>query len=530
MEKVTLRERLWKLYHERDFTGALEAAQPALNGGLADIVHITGLSLVAQGWVDEGYDFCVASLLLTQPGKEWPRNCAVQFIDAQQPDRALEFITKSLNADPDDAYSNYVCGLIHGRLLDWDTALQQFDRAIALDPWDHRYKVTRAFALHMLQRYEDALFGYGQVLQEYTLTPKDREDVTNGLGAVWCNMGEPRKSLEVLEQNYAESTYPLTIYNRSRCYLGFGDYARGWEMYRQRHNIVLDNTRVLAVETTDKLAQSLDDVRGKTVAFYGEQGYGDIFMFLRYALLLRPLVEELHIVVRPSVVRMAYLLDAMGWFTVIPEEQGKPYDHCDVTVGMMDAPALFGTTVETIPSGPYFRPVPHGVVREHALPHGLRRVGICWAGAKRPNDIRAAAWDQSRSVPFEDIVPLLMRYAGQIDFYSLQIDQPVPDEYKDYIREPLAKDFDWLDTAAVLDQLDLVITVDTAIAHLASALQKPTWVMLFAGHCWRWFYDGRRDSPWYPTARLYRKPKLGEWATVIEEVGADLEVMRAECV
>lgn len=528
-----LKEQLWQLYRNKNFEGSYALAKTVLDGyGTADALHIAGLSLVGQGCIEQGYNICVASLLLTTPEKTWPRNCALAFLARKEYDQALEFIHASLEIDPDDAYSHYVLGLCLSRTMHFVEALVHLDKAIALDPSMHRTKAMRGFALHALLRHDEAISCYEDVLRDHPDMPaRDREDVVNNLHAVWCDIGEPRRATAILENDYADSTNPLTIYNRSICYLGFGAWPVAWEMYRTRYEVAFDDRRIPA-SAVAKHANSLSDLQGRSVMMYHEQGLGDTIQFLRYAPMIRPLVDHLTLLMQPQMCRLARLLALDDTFDVVANLGDEAvYEQCPVTVCMMDAPYLFSTTVETIPGRepwPYLRPIPPAVVQRRALPpnNKIMRVGVCWAGAPK-TQMRSVAWDPKRSMPFKAMRPILMR--DGFDFVSLQMGNPVPTNGAT-IHEPITGDFDLLDTAAIIEQCDLVITVDTSIAHLAGAMHKPTWLLLCYGACWRWFYDGRRTSPWYPTMRLYRQPKRGDWKTVIDEVCADLEVLCEERV
>lgn len=527
-----VKDRLWELYRAKDFQGAYQLAKGVLEADcVADALHIAGLSLISQGHIEPGCNLCVASLLLVQPLKDWPRNVALALLARKEAQQALDFVMMSLDIDPDDSYTHYVHGLCLSRMLKFGEALEAIDKSIELNPEFARAKAMRGYALHALLRHEEAIEQYERVLMEHDLPARDREDVVNNLSSVHSDMGESAAALYTLEKDYEHSVNPLTVYNRSIIYLGMGDWPRAWDMYRARYDVAFDDRRVPRV-AIEKHADVIDDVFDRSVMMYHEQGIGDTIQFMRYAFLLRPFVGHLALLMQPSLCRLARLLDINDSFDVVEDTgDASVYDHYPVTVCMMDAPRLFGTTVLSIPGihARYLRRVPRAIMERRALPPTDRpRIGLCWAGAKRSEIQRAVSWDQKRSMAFEDMLPFVK--SDRFDFVSLQQEHPVPEYYVGALHEVITPDFDLLDTAAIIEQCDLVITVDTSVAHLAGALHKPTWLLLCYANCWRWFYNDSRSSPWYPTMRLYRQPRRGDWESVIKSVCVDLEVFCEERV
>ncbi len=148
----------------------------------------------------------------------------------------------------------------------------------------------------------------------------------------------------------------------------------------------------------------------------------------------------------------------------------------------------------------------------------LTKIGLCWAGDSRQHDVRAHHIDKRRSIPFEMMEPLLSLEANLV---SLQMPSHWANDAR-IIHQPIQDDWDLLDTAALIAQLDLVISVDTSVAHLSAALGKPTWLLSRFDGCWRWFYDGRTTSPWYPSMRIWRQKEHHSWPEVLERVRAYL--------
>jgi len=198
----------------------------------------------------------------------------------------------------------------------------------------------------------------------------------------------------------------------------------------------------------------------------------------------------------------------------------------DIVLPMLSSTALFDQRTDNIPNEPYFLPPPDALVQERSI--GERdsrlRVGLVWAGASRPDHLMAYSIDRRRSVPFSLLEPLL-ELSDRVQFVSLQqSNHRVEDER---ILQPIGEDYDLLDSAAVIAQLDLVITIDSAMCHLSAALGKPTWMLSRFDACWRWRWPQEDDwhdenTEWYPAMRIFRQREPGDWEGVIRRVCAAL--------
>jgi hypothetical protein len=255
-----------------------------------------------------------------------------------------------------------------------------------------------------------------------------------------------------------------------------------------------------------------ESIAGKTVLLWSEQGIGDTLQFLRYAPFVRAMGARVIVDVHRELVP---LVKTQGLADVVVAA-GDPVPAFDVHAPLMSVPFILGTTIDTIPATvPYLRPMPDRVEAwAKRLPaDGTRKVGIAWAGARGHHN------DRRRSIAVELLAPL--GDVPGVTFVSIQprsADAPVPPiPLLDLGRE--LRDF--ADTAALLSQLDLVITVDTSVAHLAGALGRPVWTMLAFAPDWRWML-GREDTPWYPTMRLFRQRSVGDWADVVARVRSAL--------
>jgi hypothetical protein len=262
------------------------------------------------------------------------------------------------------------------------------------------------------------------------------------------------------------------------------------------------------------------------ILLHAEQGLGDVLQFCRYAKRVADLGATVILEAPAALVR---LLSGLDGVTRVVARGGAlpPFDyHCP----LMSLPLAFDTMVATIPADvPYLRCDSRlAFAWRDRLRSGLRpRVGIVWSGGFRPDLPGTWPVNQRRNMPLAKLAPL---ESAAVDFYSLQKGEPAESEFADLAasdwRGPHLIDHtgelkDFSDTAAFIENLDLVISVDTAVAHLAGALGKPVWILNRFDACWRWL-DDRDDSPWYPTARLYRQSAPGDWDGVVGRVAADL--------
>lgn len=262
-------------------------------------------------------------------------------------------------------------------------------------------------------------------------------------------------------------------------------------------------------------------VKGKTILVLGEMGFGDNIMFARY---LRMLVEQgAHVVaaVPPS---LKPLFSCLGGIQV----HGEHSPVSDMWVPMMSLAYIFRTNIDSVPPPADFELRDTKVAKWKApmLIHstaGRLRVGLCWSGSRK------SQYDAHRSVPFQQLAPLFQ--VSGVDFYSLQMDVREGDRaaYDESNIFGMADQFHTFeDTACAIRNLDLVITVDTSVAHLAGSIGVPTWVMLTAFRTYWLWIQGRSDCPWYPTAKAYRQEKHGEWGQVIEQIAADLKTFSVD--
>jgi hypothetical protein len=265
---------------------------------------------------------------------------------------------------------------------------------------------------------------------------------------------------------------------------------------------------------------------GKTILLQGEQGYGDTIQFCRFA----PLVTQLGArVVLEAPRALAPLLGSLKGVSQVVV-QGEPLPHFDMFCPMLSLPLALKTTLSSIPAQVPYLTVGDDRRRLWQDRLGVRqrpRIGLVWSGGYRPARPELWSVNERRNIPLAKFAPL---QGLDADFYCLQMGEPAESEFAELVARgwqgPRIGNLpgavgDFADSAAIIEQLDLVISVDTAAAHLAGALAKPVWILNRYDACWRWLLD-RDDSPWYPTARLYRQGQPGDWDSVMYKVARDL--------
>ena len=331
-------------------------------------------------------------------------------------------------------------------------------------------------------------------------------------------LNRPLEALAVLDLALAIAPQdPETHHHRAILLLRAGRFTEGWDEYEWRFK-----TRQ-AREAHHHLANSPvwrgEDIAGRTILLIPEQGLGDTIQFVRYAAMLAAWGARVILQTQPPLARLLHSLRAE--ITFIP--MGTAPDQYDVQCPLLSLPRAFGTDVATIPAmAPYLYAEPEAVERWRQRLHTDRpglRVGIVWAGNPRHID------DRQRSLAFAHLAPLWQ--VPGVRWFSLQMDacaadlQTAPDNSPPSGIDDLSLELaDFAETAAALESLDLLITVDTAIAHLAGALGRPVWVMLPEAADWRWMSG--ETSPWYPTMRLFRQDRQTDWTPVLHAVASEL--------
>jgi tetratricopeptide (TPR) repeat protein len=482
-----------------DAAVALNAHSPEAHNLRAIVLHELKRPEAALA----SYDATVA--LRPAYAEAW-NNRGVALGEVGQAEAALASHDQAIALKPDFADAHYNRGVALDRLKRPAEALASLDAAIALAPGHARAQHNRGTALEALGRSDEAVASYDRAI---ALKPDYAEAFSNR-GLALRNLQRLDEALASYDAAVAlDAAYVDAHLGRSFLSLLAGDFEAGWREYEWRKA----GRDAAGRPDPDRDWLGEGELAGQRLLVRHEQGLGDTLQFARYVPLLSARGAEVTLVVQPPLAGL--LAASLPGVRVIAE--GDPAPDADRHVSLMSLPLAFSTTLDTVP--PPLRLDADARRADWAERLGAKtrpRIGLAWSG--NPAHVN----DRNRSIGFSTLAPLL---GDAVEWIVLQNDIR-PADAEAFAASGRARFFgealaDFADTAALADQLDLIITVDTSLAHLAGGLGKPVWVLLPYSPDWRWLL-GRADSPWYPTARLFRQAKAGDWAGVIGEVGEEL--------
>jgi tetratricopeptide (TPR) repeat protein len=495
-------------FHRKDFSHALACFDQglAMRPDDRELQNYKARALEQLGRLEESLT-CIDRCLEMDPNNgDELRNRALILTKLTRSKEALATLDRVLQLQPDHVDTLIKRAVLLHQLGQRESALESVTRAVALSPSDQCALNTRGMMLDDLDRREEARADFQAAL---AIDPKYAAAITN-LAIVHARGGHYDEALAHYAASLAIDPHQdNAIYNRAVIRLVLGDWRQGFIEFESRWKLFPHEAARLTRLAPQWRGQ--EDLKGKTVLLHHEQGFGDTLQFSRYAPLVMARGARV-VVATPS--NLARLMRSLPGSPDIVSE-GEPIPKHDYHCPLMSLPLAFGTTTATVPASvPYLRPDLPDVTRWSVrLGARLRpRIGIVWSGRRYP------PINQARDMTLEAIRPLLTLPA---DFYCLHL------ELADLERTELSSTSkvhwvgnqftDFADTAALIANLDLIITVDTAMAHLAGALGKPVWLMNRYTTCWRWLLN-RSDSPWYPSLRIFRQAALGDWGGVVEQV------------
>jgi FKBP-type peptidyl-prolyl cis-trans isomerase 2 len=438
----------------------------------ADERYKQGVAAQDKGLYDEAIDSYREAIRLNPNHAEAFYNLGVALHKKGHIDQAIIYYEIAIGLNQTFAEAHYNLGIAFKDKGQPDEAVQCFQRVLQLNP-----------------NHAGAYYNFGGML-----VFKGKYDE-----ALWCY----RKALE-LKPDYPEAQWNIALINLLQ-----GKFGEGWKGYEWRWQLKdISITRTFSQPRWDG-----SDITGRTILLYAEQGFGDTIQFIRYA----PLVAQrgAKVIIECQKELTSLLQNVEGIQKVVANGESLP--GFDMQCPLLSLPMIFGTTIENIPAHiPYVTANANSVQKwkDKVLKNASKlNVGLVWSGDPDNSKIR------DKSFPLDTFLPLAK--IDNISFYSLQkgnsakeaINPPGGMRISDYTEEIA----DFSDTAALIQNLDTIISVDTAVAHLAGALGKPVWTLLPFAPDWRWMLE-REDSPWYPTMRLFRQPSPGDWESVIVRI------------
>ena len=440
-------------------------------------------------------------------------NKGLTCIDIKNYELGLEVLEKAIKLKPDipEAWSNKGIALSNLNLN--HEALKAYEEAIRLNPNYHVAWSNKSIPLNKLKLYSEALFACDKAIAlnpDYAQAFYNKAIALHELKRIDEAIAHYDRALS-LKPDYHEASL-----NKSHSLLLQGDFENGLSLYESRwasENVSEIAGRRLFDKTTWLGVESL---QGKTILVYGEQGLGDIIQFCRYIEKISNLGAKVILEVPQSLARLMEGLKGVSQLII----EGQKLPAFDYQCPLLSLPLAFNTNISSIPGNvPYLKANIDNVLKV-SLKLGekkRKRIGLVWSSVSAFRD------DSKRSLKLEEFVKALA--LERFEYVCLQKELKECDKklFKTYRNIKFYGDEinDFQDTAALIENLDLVISTCTSVAHLAGALGKETWLLLSFVPDWRWLLD-RDDSPWYPSMKLYRQTSIGDWSSVLDRVKLDL--------
>ena len=431
--------------------------------------------------------------------------------DAGRMELAEKICRKILNTYPGHPRSMHLLGLLHYKKGEYGQAEEYLRKAVQGRPTLSHFHNDLGASLSSLGRHAEALATYREA--ERLADPENKaqiKSVYRNIALALQRVGRIEEALEYHARMLELIPDDLeTFWNRSHIYLARGQLRRGWEDYESRLHLQ-SHWKAFERQRNSEKVWDGKPFPGKTLLVQDEQGIGDAFQFVRFL----PLVKALggSVVFETRNLLKGVLSSAPGFDEIINRVEGeRRAAEFDLTVPLMSLPRILGINLDNLPATvPYLYAEDERVQRwrERLGGAGLK-VGLVWTGNLENLSLRHRSIDLADLAPFLDV--------PGVSLYSLQYGA-TPDQFRDLPEDLTVHDLgdavaDFRELAAAAVNLDLVITVDTAMAHLAGALGCPTWVLISFPPDWRWLLE-RDDSPWYPTMQLFRQERAGRWGAV----------------
>ena len=477
--------------------------------------HMLGVLKAQQGAIPEALELLAAAVAQKPDAPDAQFNYGKVLRDGGRLSEALAAYDRALTANPDYAAARIAraetANLLGNQLREsgkFADALACYDKALGDAPGYADALNNRAVAWWSLGRFEEALAGFDQALA-----------AKPGYVEAWFNRGNALRDLMRLgeaKQSYDQAIaidpdFAPAYRNKGFCALLQADFAQGLPLYEWRKRV---SPPVEARSYPQPLWTGSEDIGGKTLFLYVEQGLGDTIQFYRFVAPLLARGARVVLSVQDSLIRL--LEDASPKVTLIGSREVPP--AFDYHIPLMSLPLALGLTADSIPARDSYLAAQADRVARWRARIGEKgfKIGISWQGARTGVTSRAMPLSCFAGLSRLENVRLISLQKG----FGAEQMAGLPGV------ESLGEDFDagadaFLDSAAVMQNLDLVITLDSAMAHLAGALGRPVWVALKQVPDWRWFL-GRSDSPWYPGMKLFRQKKDGDWMPVFTEMEAQV--------
>jgi tetratricopeptide (TPR) repeat protein len=533
--------------HAKQYDHALEWISRAIRQQpKTDYLTNLGTALLSQGRREEALATFDKAVQLKPDDADLWRNLGNVLADMGRPTDAILSFQHALKLNPRHWDAAHKAGLLLHQLGRFEEALVHFNMYDKMQPNHGTTLQMRALAMYALNRFEE---GLRDIKRAHALDPANAE-ICNHIGVFLRRLGREEEALPWFERAlklrpdflaaFRNKAFALTHIHRfaeafavydemkavdpgnadadfgaSLVRLLTGNFEAGWAGREARSKV--PGLQIARFEFPQPMWLGKESIDGKTILIHTDEGFGDSIQFVRYVPMVAALGARVILVVEDAVFPLLSGLNGVS--QCLPKSVGT-LPAFDAYCPMSSLPFAFGTRLETIPSSTPYLPAPAEsrlqAWEDRLGPHDRLRVGLVWSGNPKHNN------DYNRSIPRRMLARVLDVDAT---FVSLQKD-PRPDDKANLLEQSEILDLtshltDFAETAALVLCLDLVIAVDTSVAHLAGALWRPTWILLPYTPDWRWLLN-RDDSPWYPTVRLFRQDETREYASVLDRVRAEL--------
>ncbi|TAD78697.1 MAG: tetratricopeptide repeat protein [Oscillatoriales cyanobacterium] len=464
------------------------------------------LGLARQGQLAEA--IALWQIMIAHQPQDWAtwKNLGIAYFRLEEFGQAIACYERAIELQPHDPGLRVNLGAALRQAGQLTAAVAQYQQAIAQDPTGLDARRNLANALEKLGEPVAAEIQIRQVLGHLPHCPK----ALHSLGNILWEQGRYEDAIVQYDRALAQQpAFHEAIANRGMVRMTLGDWAGGLMDYEHRWFCVETARGLPPVPFPQPVWNGSQTLQGKTILLYCDMGFGDALNFVRYAPWLAARGARVLLEAPPALARL--LGTVAGIDRLIPRGEAVP--AFDYWSPLMSLPAAFQTTPASIPATiPYLQPPIAGPTLPPRSPHQPRRVGIVWASG------RTGATARKRSSPlalWQDLLAL-----PNLEFFVLQKEMEpaeaawLADRGVTLLGDRLG---DFADTAGAIAQLDLVISVDTAVAHVAGAIGQPVWILVPAVPDWRWLLTGDRTA-WYPTARLFRQPKIGDWSGLFDRL------------
>jgi len=446
---------------------------------------------------------------------------AKELLDEGKFDEAIQKYEEALRVKPGEVNSLLGLGMAHMMKGDDKEALDRFNQALGLAPNSADVLAQVGCYHHIRNETEKASIYYAKALK---IAPSHLLALYR-YGALLCLQRKTEQGLGLI--NKALRIQPENIdFLCTKAYnlLATGNYVEGWALYE--HGLKAPEWRKTDLFPNKRIWNG-EPIPEKKLLLLSEQGLGDALQFVRYADQCKKMAKKTYVLCRPSLARLLRncpYIDKV--FTGIGRWQ------FDEQISMMSLPHILGTTLDTIPSHVPYLFVPKNITDKFYRKLGFSahtkklKVGLVWSGSMFSNTLRGDLRAKRRNIELKKLLPLFD--LENIIFCNLQMGEASSEidtlGLRNRFVDGMSAVKDMLDTAAIVENLDLVITVDTSVAHLAGGLGKPVWIMSRYDADWRWLMN-RQDSPWYPMARIFGQPSSGDWESVVKNIYEALKEM-----